>query len=121
MRCITGSGGSGKTRFALELVHHLRTLDGWDGRFVRFEKSEPFDLWGKTSGSNHVLLVFDYAPDNAGTIAASLRASNIPSQPCKPAANRTVKKLHRCSAHSPECLETPAPSPYSGWAQQGRK
>ena len=61
VRCITGNGGSGKTRFALELVHHLRGLQGWDARFVRFEKNEAFELWAKTSGSNHVLLVFDYA------------------------------------------------------------
>jgi hypothetical protein len=85
VRCITGSGGSGKTRFALELVHHLRSLEGWDARFVRFEKSGAFDLWAKTGGKNHVLLVFDYAADNAGAIAASLRAlaDNPPANPTR--------------------------------------
>jgi tetratricopeptide (TPR) repeat protein len=84
VRCIAGRGGSGKTRFALELVYHLRDLPDWDGRFVRFAKSEPFDLWGKT-GTNHVLLVFDYAPDNAAAIANSLRtlAENLPTQPAR--------------------------------------
>jgi tetratricopeptide (TPR) repeat protein len=78
--CITGRGGSGKTRFALEMVHHLRNIEGWDARFVRFEESAPFDLWGNTDGSNNVLLVFDYAPDNAVAIANSLRflAENPP-------------------------------------------
>ena len=71
--CLTGRGGSGKTRFALELVHHIRGLEGWDAYFVRFERSEPFDLWNKTGGTNHALLVFDYASDNAAAIAGSLR------------------------------------------------
>ena len=85
VRCITGRGGSGKTRFALELLHHLRDLPDWDARFVRFAKSEPFDLWAKTSGKNHVLLVFDYAPDNAAAIADSLRAlaENPPTTPTR--------------------------------------
>lgn len=81
--CIKGRGGSGKTRFALELVHHLRQMEGWDARFVRFQRSEPLDLWANTGGSNHVLLVFDYAPDQAALIADSLRllAENPPRNP----------------------------------------
>jgi hypothetical protein len=85
IRCIKGRGGSGKTRFALELIHHLRDLPDWDGRFVRFAKSEPFDLWATTGGTSHVLLVFDYAPDNAVAIANSLRAlaENLPIKPAR--------------------------------------
>jgi hypothetical protein len=84
--CIQGRGGSGKTRFALELVHHLRSLEGWDARFVRFEKSEAFDLCAKTAGSNHVLLVFDYASDHGTAIADSLRFLSV--RPPGPATNR---------------------------------
>lgn len=71
--CIQGRGGTGKTRFALELVHYLRSLEDWDARFVQFEKGEAFDLWATTAGSNHVLLAFDYASDHADAIADSLR------------------------------------------------
>jgi tetratricopeptide (TPR) repeat protein len=71
--CIQGRGGCGKTRFALELVHYLRSLDGWDARFVQFQRSEAFDLWEKTAGPNHILLVCDYASDHAVAIADSLR------------------------------------------------
>ena len=71
--CIQGRGGCGKTRFALEFVHYLRSLKDWDARFVQFERSEPFDLWARTAGLNHVLLVCDYASDHAAAIADSLR------------------------------------------------
>jgi len=83
IRCITGRGGSGKTRFALELLHHVRALPDWDARFVRFALREPFDLWATTHGSNHVLLVFDYAADIATPLAESLRrlADNPPRDP----------------------------------------
>jgi hypothetical protein len=72
IRCITGPSGSGKTRLALELVHHLRALADWDARFVEFFILEPFDLWAKTYGRNHVLLVFDQAGDVIGALATSL-------------------------------------------------
>jgi tetratricopeptide (TPR) repeat protein len=83
--CIKGRGGSGKTRFCLELVHHLRTMENWDARFVRFEKNDPFDLWTATVGARDVLLVFDYAPDHAAAIAASLRlmAENLFERPTR--------------------------------------
>ena len=83
VRCIQGRGGSGKTRFALELVHHLRAQSGWDARFVRFILQEPFDLWAKTHGANHVLLVFDYAADVAALVESSLRRllHNLPTDP----------------------------------------
>ena len=73
IRCITGPSGSGKTRLALELVHHLRALADWDARFVEFFILEPFDLWAKTDGQNHVLLVFDQAGDVIDTLAPSLQ------------------------------------------------
>jgi hypothetical protein len=46
-------------------------------------QSEALDLWARTDGSNHVLLVFDYAPDNAAAIANSLRllAESPPRNP----------------------------------------
>lgn len=85
MFCIKGRGGSGKTRFGLELVHHLRTLENWDARFVRFEKNDPFDLWAATSGTRDVLLVYDYASDHAAAIAASLRlmAEDVSERPTR--------------------------------------
>jgi hypothetical protein len=83
IRCITGHGGCGKTRFALELLHHLRGKPNWDARFVSFSSPEPFDFWKKTHGSNQVLLVFDYAGDVAAPLAESLRGlvRNPPENP----------------------------------------
>jgi hypothetical protein len=102
--CLAGRGGSGKTRFALELVHHLRGLERWDARFVRFVKSEPFDLWAKTHGEgNDVLLVFDYAPDNAAAIAGSLRLW-AETPPKKPKRRLRILRLARTASWGPGWL-----------------
>jgi len=79
--CLTGRGGIGKTRLALELVHHLRDLETWDARFVSIENDTPFNLWTETEGSPNLLLVFDYASDRARIIAASLRLAMSSSSP----------------------------------------
>ena len=118
--CLTGRGGSGKTRFALELVHALRELNGWDARFVRFRKSEAFDLWTETAGGNHVLLVFDYASDNAAAIAESLR--QLTEQPRTDATQRLrILLLARTASWESGWLQQFEPTSGSDFSQSPRR
>ena len=68
-RVLTGGGGSGKTRLALELCHRIKTT--WNAGFVttqaldRFSKQQDASDWG---WQKPTLIVFDYAAAHAAVL-----------------------------------------------------
>lgn len=77
LRLITGNGGAGKTRLALELCK-LNKASNWHTGFIKndLEVSEIPDIWIKLTKSNeHLLIVIDYAETRQLIILALLKAA----------------------------------------------
>ena len=115
---ITGDGGTGKSRTALELCLHARTVLGWDAGFLGRESDTDtvFSLndWRHFKPQRPTLVVIDYAaerPQRVAQVIASLRASDNSGNHAHPVR---VLLLERRAAderlrtefapdHAPEC------------------
>ena len=75
---LTGDGGSGKTRLALELCLARREL-GWEAGFISSRELEDADAGTGRHGDRDMLIVVDYAASRAQQLRDVLRAlSNQP-------------------------------------------
>ncbi len=62
VRLITGSGGMGKTRFAMELCKIMQSEYQWRAGFLRYDSfSEDLNQWKEVFEEHPLLLVLDYA------------------------------------------------------------
>jgi len=68
---ITGDGGQGKSRLALELALHAHAM-GWDAGFYRRESG--YADWHKWQPERNTLIIFDYAALQPETIKSALLA-----------------------------------------------
>jgi glycosyltransferase involved in cell wall biosynthesis/tetratricopeptide (TPR) repeat protein len=76
LRLITGPGGTGKTRLALELCKRL-TNDGWHCGFLPSDigVAQATGAWAVLAGRREpILVVFDYAETRQDTLLAFLKA-----------------------------------------------
>ena len=72
IRTVTGQGGSGKTRTAIELARRLQ-LDGWSCIWATTSAGRPSARHSPETGPTRpVLLVFDYASSLADALAEAL-------------------------------------------------
>ena len=81
VQVLTGAGGRGKTRLAVEFAAELRT-SGWTAGFARQDGLDVFRGAGfRTRWTEDTLVIVDYAAAKAAELAAWLRALVNDSEP----------------------------------------
>ena len=69
---VTGPGGSGKSRLALELCLEVEVKDKWNAGFL--SSDQPFDEWSDWKPEKPTLIVVDYALSRAREVGKRIKS-----------------------------------------------